>query len=253
MKRQELEDYLASLLEVDGFKDYCVNGLQVEGREDIQRIVTGVSVSRRLFAEAVMRKADAVIVHHGLFWNSDPSPFYLTGLQAARVHDLMAHNINLFGYHLPLDSHPTLGNNARIAMRLGMDVVDRVTIEDWRDAGYICELPVAVSTADFRENVDELLGTEAMLFGFGAENVHRVFVCSGGSSGYYYVAIENNCDTFLGGEIKESMVRLVEEAGLNFVAAGHYNTEKWGIQALGDHLREKLGLDVDWIDIPNPV
>jgi dinuclear metal center YbgI/SA1388 family protein len=253
MKRQELVEYLAGLLEVDGFKDYCVNGLQVEGREDIQRIVTGVSVSRRLFAEAIERKADAVIVHHGLFWNNDPSPFFLTGLRAARVRDLMAHDINLFGYHLPLDSHPKLGNNARIAMRLGMEVVNRVVIEEWRDAGYICELPVPVGQDDFRENVDELLGTKSMLFGFGPEKVHRVLVCSGGSSTFYNVAVDNGCDTFLGGEIKESIVRLVEEAGLNFMAAGHYNTEKWGIQALGDHLREKLGLDVDWVDIPNPV
>jgi dinuclear metal center YbgI/SA1388 family protein len=230
-----------------------VNGLQVEGKEDIQRIVTGVSVSRRLFAEAIQRKADAIIVHHGLFWKGDPVPSTLTGLVADRVRDLIKHDINLFGYHGPLDIHPVLGNNAQIAKKLGLHVVNRVRIEEWEGAGYVCENPKAVPREGFVESVNTNLDTEALLFGFGSETVHRVLVCSGGCSIYYYVAKENGCDTFFSGEIKESIVRLADEAGLNFIAAGHYNTEKWGIIALGDHLREKFGLDVDWVDIPNPV
>jgi putative NIF3 family GTP cyclohydrolase 1 type 2 len=134
-----------------------------------------------------------------------------------------------------------------------MEVVDRVAIEDWEEAGYICELTDAVQRDVFVKLVDTELNTESMLFGFGSECVHRILICSGGSSAYYFVAKENNCDTFLGGEIKESIVRLVEESELNFVASGHYNTEKWGIIALGDHLREKFGLDVSWVDVPNPV
>ena len=253
MKRQELDDYLADLLHVQQVKDYCVNGLQVEGREEINRIVTGVSVSRRLFREAIERNADAVIVHHGLFWKRDADPIHITGLRAARVRDLMVNDINLFGYHAPLDIHPTLGNNAQIAQKLGMKVVDRVDIEDWQEAGYICELPQPIDRNKFVQSVDQNLGAESMLFPFGSKEVRRVFICSGGSSVFYHLAKENNCDTFLGGDIKENVVRWVEEAGLNFVAGGHYNTEKWGIIALGDHLRDKLKLDVTWIDIPNPV
>ena len=142
MLRKELADYLATLLETDKFKDYCVNGLQVEGKDEINRIVTGVSVSRRLFAEAIAKNADAVIVHHGLFWKGDPDPFHLNGIMAARVRDLMTHDINLFGFHLPLDIHPTLGNNAQIAQKLGMEVMDRVDIEEWEKAAFVCQLPV---------------------------------------------------------------------------------------------------------------
>jgi dinuclear metal center YbgI/SA1388 family protein len=253
MRRQELVDYLAHLLEVDKFRDYCVNGLQVEGREEIHRIVTGVSASRRLFAEAIKRKADAVIVHHGLFWKSDPDPFYLAGLQAARVRDLLINDISLLGYHLPLDSHPTLGNNAQIAKRLGMEVEKRVDVNDWPNAGYVCKLPEPVRRDVFVEKVDGKLDAEARVFPYGLDKVERVMVISGGSSDFYRLALGNQCDTFLGGDIREGVVRLLEEGQLNFVAAGHYNTEKWGIIALGNHLVEKLKLEVQWVDVPNPV
>ena len=253
MLRKELIDYLATLLETDKFKDYCVNGLQVEGKDEINRIVTGVSVSRRLFAEAIAKNADAVIVHHGLFWNGDADPFRLNGIMAARVRDLMTHDINLFGFHLPLDIHPTLGNNAQIAQKLGMEVMDRVDIEEWEKAGFVCQLSEPVARDVFLSKVDQELDAQAQLFPYGAGTVHRVLVLSGGSSKYYRVAVENDCDSFLGGDIHESVVRSAEEAGLNFVSGGHYNTEKWGIIALGDHLKEKFGLDVQWVDIPNPV
>ncbi len=253
MLRKELSEYLATLLETERFKDYCVNGIQVEGKDEINRIVTGVSVSRRLFAEAIANNADAVIVHHGLFWKGDPDPFHLNEVMAARVRDLMKHDINLYGYHLPLDTHPTLGNNAQIAQKLGMEVMDRVDIEDWEKAGFVCRLPEPVVRDAFLRKVDQELDTQAQLFPYGADQVHRVLVLSGGSSKYYRVALENDCDTFLGGDIHENVVRSVEEAGLNFVAGGHYNTEKCGIMALGDHLREKFGLDVEWVDVPNPV
>jgi dinuclear metal center YbgI/SA1388 family protein len=253
MKRQELIEYLANLLETNKFHDYCVNGLQVEGSDSIDRIITGVSISRRLIAEAVTRKAEAIIVHHGLFWKSDSNPMSLTGILADRVRDLMMNNINLLAYHLPLDSHPTLGNNAQIALRLGMEAKERVDIDDWIGGGLVCEPPEPISRAVFLKYIDGTLDSNARLFPFGPDVVKRVFVCSGGSSDFYRKALEYNCDTFLGGDIRESVVRLAEEAGLNFIAAGHYNTEKPGILALGDHLIEKLNLDVQWIDIPNPV
>jgi len=253
MKRQDLIDYLAELLRIDKFNDFCINGLQVEGKDNIDRIITGVTISRRLIAEAITQQTDAIIVHHGLFWKGDSNPLSLIGILAARVRDLMVNNINLLAYHLPLDSHPTLGNNAQIAERLGMEVKERVDIDDWIGGGLVCEQSEPVSREVFQKYIDGTLGSESRLFAFGTNFVKKVFVCSGGSSDFYRKALEHGCDTFLGGDIRESIVRLAEEAGLNFIAAGHYNTEKAGLIALGNHLIEKLNLDVHWIDIPNPV
>ncbi len=245
---------MADLLNTTAFDDYCVNGLQVEGRNQIRKIVTGVSVSQRLFSEAISKKADAILVHHGLFWKNSPHPLALTGVIRERVKMLLDREINLFGYHLPLDAHPEIGNNALIAKGLGIDAPDFVPIEG-------SPLPIA-ATGDLRDSIpfeefvmkaDRIMGAQGIGLALGSRDVKRVFILSGGGGGYFDDAYKHQADVMVTGVLREDVVRTAEELRLNLYGGGHYNSEKLGIRALGEHLKEKFDLDVDFIDVPNPV
>ena len=254
LERDELDGYLAELLDTASFDDYCVNGLQVEGRSEIRKVITGVSVSQGLFSEAISRKADAVIIHHGLFWKNSPHPMALTGVLRDRVKMLLDHDINLFGYHLPLDVHPELGNNALIARALEIDDPEFVPIEGSPiPMASVGELPSSMLFEDFIKHTDEILNTHGVGLSFGAREVKRVFILSGGGGGYFLGAYRSGADVMVTGTLREDGVRIAEELGLSLYAAGHYNSEKWGIRALGEHLKEKFNLDVDFIDVPNPI
>ena len=245
--RDKIVCYLNELLNITEFDDYCVNGLQVEGKKNIQKVILGVSASLRLFQQAVEKNADMVLVHHGVFWKSDPSPFALTGIFRERLALLLKNDINLLAYHLPLDAHPEFGNNAQIMKLLNITTIKPI------DVGFLGELNSKLNREKFLKIVNQKLDTESQFFPFGSSEVHRIMVMSGGSSNYYKLAIENNADTFIGGEIKENVVRELEEVGLNYINAGHYNTEKFGVQALRSVLAEKFNLSCDFIDVPNPV
>jgi len=247
IQRTKLLNYLADFLKVAEFDDYCINGLQIEGTDTIKTVVLGVSVSRRLFQQAIARRADMIIVHHGLFWKNDPSPLALTGIMRERVALLITNNINLAGYHLPLDAHPEIGNNAQIMKRLNIVPIQPV------DVGFLGELPHKPAVEQLVSDIDASLGTHSQKFLFGGKTAHRVLVISGGSSGSYKQAIDHGADIFIGGDIKENLVREIEEAGLNYINAGHYNSEQFGIRALGEHLAEKFQLSCFFVDIPNPV
>ena len=245
--RNEIIKYLNDLVQVSEFDDYCVNGLQVEGKKEIEKIVLGVSVSKRFFEEAIQNNADMIIVHHGLFWKSDPSPMRLTGIMRERLALLIKNDINLLGYHLPLDAHPEFGNNAQIMKRLQLETLAPV------DVGFLGQPSSPISLKEFSNLVNDRLETSAQVFPYGPTTVQRVFVMSGGSSRYYDMAAAVGADTFVAGEIKENIVRELEEIGLNFIHAGHYNTEKFGIQALGQVISERFKIPCQFIDIPNPV
>lgn len=245
--RDKIVCYLNELLNTTEFDDYCVNGLQVEGKKNIKKVVFGVSASLRLFQQAVEKNADMILVHHGVFWKSDPSPFALTGIFRERLALLLKKDINLLAYHLPLDAHPEFGNNAQILKLLNITPIKPI------DVGFLGELNSKLNSEEFLKIVNQKLNTESQFFPFGAPDVHRIMVMSGGSSHYYKLAIENNADTFIGGEIKENVVRQLEEVGLNYINAGHYNTEKFGVQALRSVLAEKFNLSCEFIDVPNPV
>lgn len=253
--RKDLEKFISELLDSASFDDYCINGLQVEGKSEINRIVTGVSASARLFREAASgRKADAVITHHGLFWKSSPHPFKLTGFMRARVKILLDNDVNFFGYHLPLDAHPVHGNNSLIAKRVGLQELKFVPIQG--AVNPIAAVGVLAKTTTFKEitaELDSRLGVEGTGIDSGSGSIRKVFVLSGSGGGYFMDAVAAGADLMITGELREEAVRAAEESGLSLYAAGHYNSEKLGIQALGTKLAKEFDLEVSFIDIPNPV
>lgn len=245
--RDEIIAFLNELLKVDEFNDQCVNGLQVEGKSEVQKIVLGVSVSERLFNAAIQKAADLILVHHGLFWSRDAHPFALTGITRRRLALLLQHDINLVGYHLPLDAHPEVGNNIQLLKRLDLEPCNAVGI------GFVGQLRQPTRLEHFVRHVNQQLQTQAMVFPYGASTCRRVLVISGASSSAYPEAVALGVDTFLGGDIREENVRAIEETGLNYIAAGHYNTEKFGLLALSPILKNHFVVETHFVDIPNPV
>ena len=248
MKREELVSYLDRLLEPTKFKDYCPNGLQVEGRAEVRRIVAGVTASQALLDAAVARGADAILVHHGYFWKGDDGR--VTGIRRQRLGTLIKHDINLLAYHLPLDAHPEFGNNAQLALRLGWVPEGRFGEQDIAWLGRLAE-PADLATVS--GNVERLLGRVPLVIGEGGRPVRRIAWCSGGAQGYFEQAIALGVDAYVSGEISEQTVHLARESGVAYIAAGHHATERGGVQALAAHLSEKFGLDCEFVDIENPV
>ena len=250
----ELDRYLSQYLNTETFSDYCVNGIQVEGSKEINRIVMGVSISERLIKESIKLKADSILVHHGLFWKSSPHPFELTGFQFKRVKLLIENNISLLGYHLPLDAHPEIGNNALIAGSLGLKNVEFLELSGMQIPFSACgDLPVPLEFDQFVLHANRMLETDGIALHFNNSPIKRVYAVSGGAAGYYMDAVNAGADIMITGELKEDVVRPAEECGLSLYAAGHYNSEKLGIEALGEHLSAKFDIEAKFIDIPNPI
>jgi len=246
--REDLLASLDSLLDASRFRDYCPNGLQVEGRDRIQRIVCGVTASLALIEAAIERRADALLVHHGWFWKAEDGR--VTGFRRQRMARLLAHDINLFAYHLPLDAHATLGNNAQLALRLGWTATGRFGEQDIGFVG----VPLALTTVgELAQRMAQVLGRAPLLIGDPARKPARIAWCSGGAQDYFEAALATGADVFVSGEISEQTVHLARETGMAFIAAGHHATERYGVMALGARLREKFGIDCEFVDIDNPV
>jgi len=248
MEREELRRYLDETLETARFRDYCPNGLQVEGRAEVRRIVAGVTASQALIEAAVARGADAILVHHGWFWKGEDGR--ITGLRRRRIGTLLAHDINLFAYHLPLDAHPELGNNAQLASRLGWVPEGRFGEQDIAWHGRVDAPTTAGALA---ASIAGGLRRAPMLVGDVNRPVHRIGWCSGGAQGYFEQAIALGLDAFVSGEISEQTVHLARESGVAYFAAGHHATERFGAEALAGHLASRFGLDCQFVDIDNPV
>lgn len=246
-RTSEIERHLHDLLTVGQFKDYGPNGLQVQGKSEVQRVVGGVTASLALIDAAIEARADAVLVHHGLFWRGQDGR--LTGWLAQRVKRLMAHDINLFAYHLPLDAHPQFGNNAALGARLGW-VADARFGE--QDLGFCGQLPEPTHLARLAEHVTERLGRAVVTLPGDGRVLRRVAWCTGGAQGYFESAIAAGADVFLTGELSEPQMHLAAETGVAFIAAGHHATERDGVQALGAHLVDRFGLAFEFIDLSNP-
>lgn len=248
MQRVDLARYLDQLLEVPRFHDYCPNGLQVEGRAEIERIVTGVTASVALIDAASQMHADAILVHHGYFWRGEDAR--LVGTRRERVARVLAANLNLFAYHLPLDAHPQFGNNAQLGNKLGFTLDSRGGEQEIIAFGR----PAASgSLAELGEHVSKVLGRQALVLGQLARPVARIAWCTGGAQSYFQQAIDAGVDVYLTGEVSEPQFHLAQESGVGFIAAGHHATERYGVQALGEHLAGRFGLDHRFVDVPNPV
>lgn len=248
MEIKKLLDYTGQLLEVGRFRDYCPNGLQVEGRREVNVIVSGVSASQQLLEHAAEAGADAILVHHGWFWKNDD--VRVTGIRRRRLKFLLERDINLIGYHLPLDAHPQLGNNAQLAQQLGFN------IDGWfgeQQIGAYGTVQTPATLQDLCSRTERALQRIPMAIGEPQQEIRRIAWCTGAAQDYLRLAVELEVDAFITGEISEHTVHLARESGIAFIAAGHHATERGGIRALGEHLANQFGLTHHFIDIENPV
>ena len=248
MKIDALNNYLNTLLQPERFSDYCPNGLQVEGKPDISKIVTGVSASMAFLQAALQANADAVLVHHGYFWRGEPLP--IIGIKKRRIQFLLQHDINLFAYHLPLDMHPELGNNVMLAKQLGLAVTSWAGEKNMLAVG---ELNQAQTLLTFALMVENKLQRKPQVFGDLQKPIKRIAICTGAAQGYIEQAVAAGADCYISGEISEQTVHVARESGMSYLSAGHHATERYGIQALGQHLAQKFGLQHEFIDSDNPV
>jgi dinuclear metal center YbgI/SA1388 family protein len=247
----ELVRYLDEYLDSAAVSDYGPNGLQVQGKRPVKKLVTGVSACRELFERAHERGADAVLVHHGLFWRGTPYP--LVGLQYQRLAALFETGMALIAYHLPLDRHPEVGNNALAARALGLHGLAPFALHEGVAIGWEGTLFAEIPAAELATRCGVLFEQPALLLGPEERMVRRVGVVSGGAQRDLLQAIDAGLDAFVTGEASEWVTNLARESGVAYVAAGHYATERLGVRALGQHLAERYGIDVEFIDVPNPV
>ncbi|QSX35746.1 Nif3-like dinuclear metal center hexameric protein [Shewanella sedimentimangrovi] len=250
MKRTELDAYLADFLQINRFKDYAPNGLQVEGKEEVRTLVTGVTACQALIDKAIALNADALLVHHGFFWKNEPE--VITGMKQRRIKALLQHDISLFGYHLPLDAHPVVGNNATLADKLGL--IEAEAHESMGD-GLLWwgHTELSQTAAEFTATLERALGRTPLHIGDPQGTIHSVAWCTGGAQDYIDMAVQLGVDAFISGEVSERTFHCAQEQGIHYFAAGHHATERFGIEALGQHLARKFGLEHHFVDISNPV
>jgi dinuclear metal center YbgI/SA1388 family protein len=244
--RDTLDARLQELLQPAAFKDYGPNCLQVEGRRELRHLVSGVTASLALIEAAVADGADAILVHHGLFWRGHDG--CLSGWLRQRVARLLAHDINLFAYHLPLDAHPELGNNAQLGLRLGLRADARFGEQQLGFIGPAAD----VGLADFVARIEAALQRAPLVLAGDGRPLRRVAWCSGGAQGFFEAAIAAGADAFLTGEISEPQAHLARETGVAFLACGHHATERYGAPAVAAQLARELGLSHRFIEIENP-
>jgi dinuclear metal center YbgI/SA1388 family protein len=247
--RNALASHLAATLDINRFRDYCPNGLQVEGREQIQHIVTGVTASLALLEAAHADGADAILVHHGYFWRGeDPR---IVGPMQKRLKLLLQHDINLFAYHLPLDAHPELGNNAQLGKQLNLTATGRFGDQDLGWLGTPNGTDNTVN--ELAKNLERVLGRSPLMIGDPGQKINSVAWCTGAAQNAFADAIAAGASVYLSGEISEQTVHLARESGVAYLACGHHASERYGIAALGEHLAHQFGLTHKFIDILNPV
>ncbi|CAM3838748.1 Nif3-like dinuclear metal center hexameric protein [Rheinheimera salexigens] len=250
LDRNQLVSFLQTELQTERITDYCPNGLQVEGKQNIQRIVTGVTASQALIDAAINAKADAVLVHHGYFWKGESA--VITGMKKRRLQSLLQHDINLLAYHLPLDIHPVLGNNAQLGKML--DVQHITPIAGLEPNGIVMqgEFVTAQTAIQVKRLLEQLLQRTVLLHEGGDSMIKKVAWCTGGGQGYIEQAVAAGAQLFITGEVSEQTIHVSRELGIHFIAAGHHATERYGIKALGEYIAKQFDVNVDFIDIDNP-
>lgn len=248
VEREQLLEYIDGLLEAQQFRDYCPNGLQVEGAERIDTLVGGVTASQALIDAAVTAGAQAILVHHGYFWRGEPA--VLTGMRRRRIAALLGADLNLFAYHLPLDAHPQLGNNAQLANRLGLEARGRFGGDP--PLAWHGRLSEAESPQRFGARLASALGRAPLHIDGGCARIETLGWCTGAAQDYIEQAAALNLDAFVSGEVSERTVHVARECGIHYFCAGHHATERYGVQALGTHLAERFALRFRFFDIDNP-
>jgi dinuclear metal center YbgI/SA1388 family protein len=251
----QLTDAIAELdrlLQPGRFKDYCPNGLQVPGKKQIEKVVTGVSASAELFERADDEQADLLVVHHGLFWGSAPTA--IDRPMKRRLKLLFDSDTSLAAYHLPLDAHPQVGNNALIGRGLGADTLEAFALHSGEPIGFIAHfVGEGISAQDLVARVTGLTRRTPLVFDPGPERIGSLAIVSGAGNDYLKDALTAGADAFLTGEPAERVMSEAQEGGIHFIAAGHYATETFGVKRLGEHLSERFGLEHVFVDVPNPI
>ena len=239
-----------ALLQPERFRDYGPNGLQVEGRASVRKIISGVTASRALIEAAIAAQADTIFVHHGLFWKGQDGR--VVGWMKQRLQLLLAHDINLLAYHLPLDAHPVLGNNAQLGMQLGLAASGRFGEQELGFLGERMEAAGFDTAEDLAQHVGRVLNRPAVLVNAAQRAIKKIAWCSGGAQNYFEAAIAAGADAFITGEISEPQAHLARECGVAYLACGHHATERFGASAAAAHVAAQLGLVHEFIDIDNP-
>jgi len=254
LSRQQLFEHLNQLLQPWQVRDFCPNGLQVEGCEQIKKVVTGVTATQALIEAAIEQQADAIFVHHGYFWKGEKES--IVGMKKRRLKLLLEHDINLFAYHLPLDVHPTLGNNAQLAKLLDIKVERGLELGAKVSIPMKGRLETPLTAQQFASKIEQVLGRQPLVnFAPSGDDslIETVAWCTGGGQSYIEMAAQQGVDAFISGEASEQTIHVSNEMNVHFYAAGHHATERYGAKAVGEHLAEKFDLDVEFIDIDNPV
>ncbi|WP_318511349.1 Nif3-like dinuclear metal center hexameric protein [Photobacterium leiognathi] len=252
MNNFALEAVLNEFLTPNLIKDYCPNGLQVEGKTEVKKIITGVTACQALIDRAIEEKADALLVHHGFFWKGEPAE--IRGMKYRRIKALIENGINLYAYHLPLDVHTQVGNNVQLAQRLGLGITGGLELGNPRSVAIYGELEQAISGEDFAARIAMALQREPLHIAPNSPDlIKKVGWCTGGGQDYIELAAQQGCDAFISGEVSERTTHTARELGIHYFAAGHHATERYGVKALGEWLAQEHGFDINFIDIDNPV
>ena len=245
VNREELKNYCNTYLDIDKFKDYCPNGLQIEGLLNITKIVSGVSANLELIERAIEEKADTIFVHHGIFWDNESK--IITGAKRAKIALLLKHNINLFGFHLPLDDHEEVGNNVELGRRLGVKNMEPV------EGGLLWQGELNTNISDFSKLIEVKLDRAPQIFGKQSGKIKKIAWCTGAAQDFIKDAISLTIDLYLSGEASEQTPAVAKENNITFISAGHHATERYGVQALCDHLCSKFKLHHQYIEVDNSV
>ena len=251
MQLHEFEKYLNTLLKPEQIKDFCPNGLQIQGREKITKVITGVTATQALIEQAIAEKADALVVHHGFFWKNES--YVIRGMKHKRIKALMDNDINLFAYHLPLDIHPTLGNNAQLAKLFAIENVEPLEAGNALSVAVRGEFAQALTAQALEQRISKELNRTCMHIAPPSNKVIKTVAwCSGGGQNYIELAAEQGIDAFISGEVSEQTTHIAREMDIHFYCAGHHATERYGAKALAEHFNQHLPLQAKFIDIDNP-
>ena len=246
----ELTEYINTFLQIDQYKDYCPNGLQVEGKSEIHSVVTGVTASQALIEIACDKNADAILVHHGYFWRNEGAQ--ITGIKRKRIATLIEHNVSLLAYHLPLDVHPEVGNNSQLGQLLGIHIDGELRNKPHNVCGTYGHLNTPLPADEFKQIIDTNLSRECTHIFAGASTIRTIGWCTGAGQSFIEVAAQQNLDAYISGEISEATTHIAREEGIHYFAAGHHATERYGVQALGAHLAKHFGVEHEFVDVDNP-